>query len=75
MVARFGAGLVVSEMVASGEMLTAKPSVRAKARTDLGIGMGGVATSVQLAGREAAITSEIRRRRLLLSRLVGSRRG
>ena len=53
MVARFGAGLVVSEMVASGEMLTAKPSVRAKARTDLGLEMGGVISSVQLAGREA----------------------
>ena len=35
LVARFGAGLVVSEMVASGELLTEKPSVRAKARTDL----------------------------------------
>ncbi|MCV2865715.1 tRNA dihydrouridine synthase DusB [Albidovulum sediminicola] len=53
LVASFGAGLVVSEMVASGEMLTAKPSVRAKARTDLGLGDGRVMTSVQLAGREA----------------------
>jgi len=61
LVARFGAGLVVSEMVASGEMLTAKPSVRAKARTDLGIGMGGVATSVQLAGREARAMGEAAR--------------
>ena len=51
MVARFGAGLVVSEMVASGEMLTAKPSVRAKARTELGLDLP---SSVQLAGREAA---------------------
>ncbi len=61
MVARFGAGLVVSEMVASGEMLTAKPSVRAKARSDLGIGMAGVATSVQLAGREAQAMGEAAR--------------
>lgn len=61
MVARFGAGLVVSEMVASGEMLTAKPSVRAKARSDLGIAMGGVATSVQLAGREARAMGEAAR--------------
>jgi len=53
MVARFGAGLLVSEMVASGEMVTERPSVRAKARTDLGLGDGGIATSVQLAGREA----------------------
>lgn len=61
MVARFGAGLLVSEMVASGEMLTAKPSVRAKARTDLGLDMGGVISSVQLAGREAAPMGEAAR--------------
>ncbi|WP_420353306.1 tRNA dihydrouridine synthase DusB [Paenirhodobacter sp.] len=54
-VARFGAGLVVSEMVASGEMLTAKPSVRAKARTELGLDLP---CSVQLAGREAAPMAE-----------------
>lgn len=54
-VARFGAGLVVSEMVASGEMLTAKPSVRAKARSELGLDM---ASSVQLAGREAGPMAE-----------------
>ncbi|WP_415184002.1 tRNA dihydrouridine synthase DusB [Phaeovulum sp.] len=58
MVARFGAGLVVSEMVASGEMLTAKPSVRAKARADLGLDM---AASVQLAGREAGAMAEAAR--------------
>ena len=29
MVARFGAGLLVSEMIASGEMVTARPSRRA----------------------------------------------
>ena len=58
MVARFGAGLVVSEMVASGEMLTAKPSVRAKARADLGLDM---AASVQLAGREAQPMAEAAR--------------
>lgn len=55
MVARFGAGLVVSEMVASGEMLTAKPSVRAKAQAEL---TAGLPTSVQLAGREAAPMAE-----------------
>jgi tRNA-dihydrouridine synthase B len=59
MVAGFGAGLVVSEMVASGEIVTARPSVRAKARTDLGIGDG--LTSVQLAGREAAPMAEAAR--------------
>ncbi|MFD2175433.1 tRNA dihydrouridine synthase DusB [Rhodobacter lacus] len=54
-VARFGAGLVVSEMVASGEMLTAKPSVRAKARSELGLDLP---SSVQLAGREARPMAE-----------------
>jgi nifR3 family TIM-barrel protein len=58
MVARFGAGLVVSEMVASGEMLTDKPSVRAKAQTDLGLDQTGVISSVQLAGREARAMGE-----------------
>lgn len=61
MVARFGAGLLVSEMVASGEMVTERPSVRAKARTDLGLGDGGIATSVQLAGREARPMAEAAR--------------
>ncbi len=66
MVARFGAGLLVSEMVASGEMVTERPSVRAKARTDLGlgdIGLGdlGLATSVQLAGREPGPMAEAAR--------------
>ena len=60
LVARFGAGLVVSEMVASGELLTARPSVRAKARTDLGLDER-VPTSVQLAGREAAPMAEAAR--------------
>ena len=58
MVARFGAGLVVSEMIASGEMLTARPSVRAKARADLGLDM---AASVQLAGREAGAMADAAR--------------
>lgn len=61
MVARFGAGLLVSEMVASGEMLTSKPSVRAKARIDLGLGEHGIAGSVQLAGREAQPMAEAAR--------------
>ncbi|WP_347309764.1 tRNA dihydrouridine synthase DusB [Defluviimonas sp. SAOS-178_SWC] len=60
LVARFGAGLVVSEMVASGELLTEKPSVRAKARTDLGLA-DGARTSVQLAGREAGAMAEAAR--------------
>jgi tRNA-dihydrouridine synthase B len=50
LVARFGAGLVVSEMIASNEWLTKRPGTREKA--ELGIGVEG--TSVQIAGREAA---------------------
>ncbi|GAA6187205.1 tRNA dihydrouridine synthase DusB [Litorivita sp. NS0012-18] len=49
LVASFGAGLVVSEMVASQEMVQGKPGVREKA--ELGFGVEG--TSVQIAGREA----------------------
>ena len=58
-VAGFGAGLVVSEMVASQEMVQAKPSVRAKARAELGL--GEARTSVQLAGREAHWMAEAAR--------------
>lgn len=49
LVRSFGAGLVVSEMVASQEMVQARPSAHSKAEVhgDLGI------ASVQLAGREA----------------------
>lgn len=51
-VRRFGAGLVVSEMVASQEMVQAKPGVRERAA--LGLGLDEIAgTSVQLAGRDA----------------------
>lgn len=60
-VARFGAGLMVSEMVASAEMVTARPSVRARSRTDLGLADGGIVTSVQLAGREAGPMAEAAR--------------
>ncbi len=59
-VARFGAGLVVSEMVASTEMVTNRPSpkasVRAKALTE-----GATPVSVQIAGREAAAMAETAR--------------
>ncbi len=48
LVARFGAGLVVSEMVASQEMVQAKPGVRERA--ELGLRTEG--TAVQLAGRD-----------------------
>lgn len=47
-VARFGAGLVVSEMVASEDVMRAQPLARARAE----LGFGEAATSVQLAGRD-----------------------
>lgn len=56
-VSRFGAGLVVSEMVASQEMVQAKPSVRNRA--ELGIEVEN--TAVQLAGREAHWMAEAAR--------------
>lgn len=49
LVSGFGAGLVVSEMVASQEMVQAKPGVRERAE----LGFDQNATSVQLAGRDA----------------------
>ncbi|MCU0800758.1 MAG: tRNA dihydrouridine synthase DusB [Rhodobacteraceae bacterium] len=48
MVARFGAGLVASEMIGSQEVVQAQPLARARA--ELGFGEG--ATAVQLAGRD-----------------------
>ncbi len=54
LVGRFGAGLVVSEMVASDEVLRAKPEARARAE----LGFEDVATSVQLAGRDPALMAE-----------------
>ncbi|MEM1064647.1 MAG: tRNA dihydrouridine synthase DusB [Pseudomonadota bacterium] len=48
LVARFGAGRVVSEMVASQEMVQAKPGVRERAE----LGYGASDTAVQLAGRD-----------------------
>lgn len=52
-VAGFGAGMVVSEMISSGEMVTARPSRRAASRARAEQG-AGAPTSVQIAGREAA---------------------
>lgn len=57
LVARFGAGLVVSEMVASQELLAQRPGTREKA--ELGLGVAG--TAVQIAGREAAPMAEAAR--------------
>jgi nifR3 family TIM-barrel protein len=57
LVASFGAGWVVSEMVASQEMVQAKPGVREKAELGLGDGL----TAVQLAGREPSWMAEAAR--------------
>jgi nifR3 family TIM-barrel protein len=57
LVASFGVGLVVSEMVASQEVVQAKPEARAKAELDI----TGAGTSVQLAGREAFWMAEAAR--------------
>ena len=56
-VARFGAGLVVSEMIASGEMVTARPSRRAASRARAEVD-DSVPTAVQLAGRDAGAMAE-----------------
>ncbi|WP_291839284.1 tRNA dihydrouridine synthase DusB [Limimaricola sp.] len=57
LVAGFGVGWVVSEMVASQEMVQARPGTRAKAE----LGLGEAATAVQLAGREAYWMAEAAR--------------
>ncbi|SEP60128.1 tRNA dihydrouridine synthase DusB [Thalassovita taeanensis] len=57
LVAKFGAGMVVSEMVASQEMVQAKPGVRERAE----LGFGKANTAVQLAGREAHWMAEAAR--------------
>ncbi|MCR9155873.1 MAG: tRNA dihydrouridine synthase DusB [Rhodobacteraceae bacterium] len=57
LVSRFGAGRVVSEMIASGEFLTARPGSREKA--ELGAGIEN--TSVQLAGRTPEAMAEAAR--------------
>ena len=56
-VAGFGAGLVVSEMVASREMVEARRDARARAELDL----GAQRSAVQLAGREARWMGEAAR--------------
>ncbi len=57
LVASFGTGWVVSEMVASQEMVQAKPGVRERA--ELGFDQAG--TAVQIAGREAYWMAEAAR--------------
>ena len=57
LVSRFGAGLVVSEMVASQEMVQSRPSARARAE----LGFERANTSVQIAGHEAHWMTECAR--------------
>lgn len=57
MVSRFGAGLVVSEMVASHDMIEGKPGVRERAE----LGLNEANTAVQLAGREPIPMAEAAR--------------
>ena len=57
MVQSFGAGLVVSEMVASHEMVQKKPGVRERAE----LGFGVDSTSVQIAGCDAYWMAEAAR--------------
>ncbi len=57
LVQRFGAGLVVSEMIASQEMVQARPLARARA--ELGLDVAG--TAVQIAGREPVWMAEAAR--------------
>lgn len=57
LVSGFGAAWVVSEMVASQEMVQAKPGVREKAE----LGFDQAATAVQIAGREAYWMAEAAR--------------
>jgi tRNA-dihydrouridine synthase B len=56
-VARFGAGMVVSEMVASEDMMRARPLARARAE----LGFDQAATAVQLAGRDPRWMTEAAR--------------
>lgn len=56
-VARFGAGLVVSEMIASEDMMHARPLALAKAE----LGLEDQATSVQIAGRDPRWMAEAAR--------------
>ena len=52
-VAGFGAGLVVSEMVASEEVMRDSPEMKARATLDMKeLGLAEAATAVQLVGRE-----------------------
>lgn len=60
-VARFGAGLLVSEMIASGELVAARPARRAASLARAGAGNTATLTSVQLAGRDPVALAQAAR--------------
>lgn len=60
-VAVFGAGLLVSEMIASSELVAARPARRAASLARAGAVTSGVLTSVQLAGRDPVALAEAAR--------------
>lgn len=57
LVNRFGAGLVTSEMITSGEFMTGRPGTRQKAE----LGARVENTAVQIAGRDAAMMRTVAR--------------
>ena len=57
LVSSFGAGLVVSEMIASQDMVQARPGAREKAE----LGLHEANTAVQIAGRDARWMAEAAR--------------
>ncbi|MGV6848268.1 MAG: tRNA dihydrouridine synthase DusB [Marinibacterium sp.] len=57
LVGRFGTGLVVSEMIASQDMVQARKGTRERAE----LGLGAAASAVQIAGREARWMAEAAR--------------
>jgi tRNA-dihydrouridine synthase B len=61
LVSRFGAGLVVSEMVASQEMVQARPSAKVQSRQRAELGLDLDNTAVQIAGNEARWMAECAR--------------
>ncbi|NOX72233.1 MAG: tRNA dihydrouridine synthase DusB [Alphaproteobacteria bacterium] len=61
LVSRFGAGLVVSEMVASQEMVQARPSAKVQSRQRAELGLDRDNTAVQIAGNEAHWMAECAR--------------
>jgi tRNA-dihydrouridine synthase B len=62
LVAGFGAGLVVSEMVAGAEMLAGGAEARGRAGLGADLGLDQAATAVQIVGRDPLVMAEAARR-------------